>query len=188
MRWIGALLALCILGGAAELLWSDKIFNWLAGGRPAHERADIIGSYRRAAEAGSVPPPAGTDAFEIYYLAKDSPYRMAVRVRTESGETRQFQLVRPAETSGTNWGFLADDSGQVDARQTQGILASYFQRAASGLVPKPAATQAIKVFPTGVWVITEAGERKWFHLVRPRGGTGTNWGFTQFNLQDRCAR
>jgi len=177
MRWIGALLALCVLGAAAELLWSDKIFNWLAGGRLAHERADIIGSYRRAAEAGSVPRPAGTDALDIYYLAKDSPYRMAVRVRTESGETRQFQLVRPADESGTNWGFRPELRDEWGAEETQEIIASYYQRATRGSLPMPASTTAIKVFPTGVSVTTESGETKWFNLMRPLRGTGTNWGF-----------
>lgn len=177
VAWVYAVLVLCLLVAAAELLWGGNIFNWLERGRPAHERAEIIASYRRAAETGSLPQPAHNDAFQIYYLEKSAPYRMAVRVRTESGETRQFQLVRPREASGTNWGFRVEPGDEWGAKQTQEIIASYYRRAAGGIVPMPAATNAIKVFRAGVLVTTESGQTNWFSLVRPLRSTGTNWGF-----------
>jgi hypothetical protein len=105
MAWIGAIVVVGILGPAVELLWGDKIVNFMEGGRPARERASIIASYYRAAESGSLPFPANTNAITIFYLDKGAPYRMAVQVRTVSGETHQFQLVRPTEASGSNWGF-----------------------------------------------------------------------------------
>ena len=108
MAWIGVFLAVCVLGSAVELLWGDKIVNWLEGGRPAREIASIIASYYRAAESGSLPRPANADAIEIFHLDKGAPYRMAVQVRTESGEVRRFLLVRPPEAAGTNWGFRAN--------------------------------------------------------------------------------
>ena len=103
--WFDVLLALCVLVAAAELLWGEEIVNWLERGRIARARANIIASYCRAAEAGSLPRPADANAFEVYRPAKDAPYRMALRVRTESGETRHFLLVRPPDEAGTDWGF-----------------------------------------------------------------------------------
>jgi len=176
--WIGVLLALCILVAAAELLWSDHILNWLGQGRLARERSNIIASYRRASETGSLPRAADRDAFEVYHLEKGAPYRTAVRVRTESGETRQFQLVRPPDESGTNWGFRPEIRDELGPKQTQEIIASYYRRAVGGIVPLPAGTNAIKVFRTGVTVTTESGETKWFSLVQPLRTTGTNWGFS----------
>ena len=104
-RWFGVLLALCVLVAVAELLWGEQIVNWLARGRIARERANIIASYLRAAETGSLPRPADTNAFEIYVLDKGAPYRKALRVRTEAGETRWFQPLRPSDGSETNWSF-----------------------------------------------------------------------------------
>lgn len=108
LAWIGAFLAVCVLGAAVELVWGDKIINRLEGGRPARERAGIIASYYRAVESGSLPRPANTNAIKIFHLDKGAPYRMAAQVRTESGEMRQYQLMRPPEAAGTNWGFRAN--------------------------------------------------------------------------------
>ena len=177
--WIGVLLALCILGAAAaELLWGEQIVNWLGRGRIARERANIIASYRREAGTGSLPRPADTNAFEIYHLDKGPPYRMAIRVRTQSGETRRFQLVRPHDEAGTNWGFRPDNSGELEEEQIHEVIASYYRKAAAGLVPMPATTNAIRVFRAGVVVTTVSGETNWFNLVPPMRSTGTNWGFS----------
>ncbi|MGA2854763.1 MAG: hypothetical protein ABSE90_11625 [Verrucomicrobiota bacterium] len=108
LAWIGVFFAVCVLGASVELLWGDKIVNWLEGGMPARERASIITSYYRAVESGNLPQPASASNIMVYHLDKNAPYRMAVRVRTQSGETRQFQLVRPPEAAGTNWGFRAN--------------------------------------------------------------------------------
>ena len=102
--WFIGPLALCLLV-AAELRWGAAIHDWLGGGRLSRERASIIASYCQKVGLDHLPQPAGTNAFEILHLDKGPPYRMAVRVRIQSGETRQFELVRPREESGTNWGF-----------------------------------------------------------------------------------
>jgi hypothetical protein len=105
LAWIGVVLAVCVLGAAVELIWGDKIINRLEGGRLARERASIVTSYYRAVESGGLPRPANTNAIKIFHLDKGAPYRMAVQVRTESGEMHQYQLMRPPEAAGTNWGF-----------------------------------------------------------------------------------
>ena len=102
LTWVEVFLALCVLGAAAELLWGDKILDWLEGGRISRDRASIIASYYRNVEAGLLLQPAASDAFEIYHVDKNSPDRMAVRVRTQTGDTHRYEVVRSVGGSGTN--------------------------------------------------------------------------------------
>jgi hypothetical protein len=166
---------LSLIAAVAELLWGDRIYDLMVGGRISRERAGIIASYFRQVEAGLLPQPTDTNAFEVYHPNKNSP-ELAVRVRARSGEIHRFRLVRPNDQSGTNWGFRPS-SGQIGVKQIRDITTSYYQRAAVGLVPMPANTNAIQIFPNAVSVTTVSGATNWFYLVPPMRSSGTNWGF-----------
>ncbi len=98
------MLALCVLGGAAELLWGERIYDWMRLGQISRERARIIQSYQQNAAQGLVSKPADANSIEVYRPDKSSP-RTAIRVRTQAGETIQYEALRPAGSATTNWSF-----------------------------------------------------------------------------------
>jgi hypothetical protein len=64
----------------------------------------IIASYDQDAIDGKVPMPITPYAITVGRLEPGAPPDMVV-VRTKSGETNLFHLIRPEGNSGTNWHF-----------------------------------------------------------------------------------
>ncbi len=69
-----------------------------------NERPQIINSYHRLAEKGHFPKPMDMNSIQLLRFESGAPFCW-VRVRTDSGETNYFSIIKPSDGSKTNWSF-----------------------------------------------------------------------------------